>query len=416
MDVPVRGHHLSTIRFRLRSPRVAQARYEWWLVYQHVVANPSRYYRYCGWSDISPPRRHSLHPAGDGASSEQPDQVGARFRRLPCSVCRTGVFRCANGLRTPLQALRHPDFDRGCAVGHNGDTRRQGFAGQKPAPQVGPTAFPYHLVKHAALSTFRIQRLGTGRRVISNDIIKPNMKRLAHYSQYFLRSPQLIKELVGHTSINRRDVVYDIGAGSGTISSVLSGRCQAVVAVEVEPRAADKLRENMQDYRNVTVYQGDFLTMPLPKTPYKIFANIPFHLSSPIVHRITEAANPPDATYLIVQKQFAHKLLPDSERFTGQLGMLIGPNFAVRIRRPLLKTDFYPHPNVDTVLIELIRRPQPLIESDQMTAYRQFIIDCFSTPKIFAKTHRAAIGLSPDTKPSQMRLTQWVKLFEISKK
>lgn len=237
------------------------------------------------------------------------------------------------------------------------------------------------------------------------------MKRLAHYSQYFLRSPQLIKELVGHSNIGKNDVVYDIGAGSGVISSVLADRCKSVIAIEVEPRAVEKLRNNMRDYKNVTVREGDFLDMPLPTEPYKIFANIPFHLSSPILRKITEAANPPSATYLIVQKQFANKLLPDSDHFTSQLGMMIGPEFAVRIRKPLRRTDFWPHPNVDTVLLEILHRPAPLIERSKIPTYRKLIVDCFSDPKIFAKMPRATVGLPDDIKPSQMKLEQWVKLF-----
>ena len=238
------------------------------------------------------------------------------------------------------------------------------------------------------------------------------MKRLAHYSQYFLRNPRLIKELIGHSSINKKDVVYDIGAGSGVISSVLADRARKVVAIEFEPRIAARLRENMKQYGNVTVVEGDFLSMPLPEGPYKIFANIPFHLSSPIVHKVSEAANPPEAVYLIVQKQFAHKLLPHSDRFTGQLGMMIGPTFAVRIRKRLLRTDFWPHPNVDTVLLEMRHRTDPLIANEKMPAYRTFIEGCFSDPRIFAKTPRSAIGLAPDAKPSQMKLVQWVALFE----
>lgn len=237
------------------------------------------------------------------------------------------------------------------------------------------------------------------------------MKRLAHYSQYFLRSPQLIKELVGHTSINKNDIVYDIGAGSGVVSSVLASRCRSVVAIEVEPRMITKLRENMRAYPNVTIYEGDFLGMPLPTAPYKIFANIPFHLSSPILRKITEATNPPSTTYLIVQKQFANKLLPESDRFTSQLGMMIGPEFAVRIRKPLRRTDFFPHPNVDTVLLEILHRPTPLIESSKMPSYRKLIVDCFSDPKIFAKMPCESIGLPVDIKPSQMKLAQWVELF-----
>lgn len=242
------------------------------------------------------------------------------------------------------------------------------------------------------------------------------MKRLAHYSQYFLRKPQLIKELVGHTSIRMSDTVYDIGAGSGIISSVLAQRCKAVIAVEAEPRMAQKLRSNLARYTNVTVHEGDFLSMPLPTSAYKIFANIPFHLSSPIVRKITEATYPPEAAYLVVQKQFGNKLLPDSDRFTGQLGMMVGPLFAVRIRRKLLRTDFWPHPNVDTVLIELLHRPEPLIPLERMPAYRQCIADCFSDPKKFAKMPTTAIGLPADIKPSQMKLAQWIDLFLLQKK
>lgn len=240
------------------------------------------------------------------------------------------------------------------------------------------------------------------------------MKRLDTYSQNFLRNPQLVKELIGHSNINHNDIVYDIGAGSGVISSVLAERCKSVIAVEFEPRMVIKLRENMINHPNVKIYQGDFLEMPLPKGPYKIFANIPFHLSSLIVRKITEADNSPTATYLIVQKQFANKLLPDSDRFTGQLGMMIGPTFAVRIRKHLRRTDFSPPPNVDTMFIEIIKRPEPLIALNKMPSYRKFIEGCFSDPKIFIRTPRIAIGLAPDAKPSQMRLVQWIELFKAS--
>jgi 16S rRNA A1518/A1519 N6-dimethyltransferase RsmA/KsgA/DIM1 with predicted DNA glycosylase/AP lyase activity len=242
------------------------------------------------------------------------------------------------------------------------------------------------------------------------------MKRLANYSQNFIRNPRLVSDLVGLTNISKNDIVYDIGAGSGVISSVLAEKCKSVIAVEFEPRAAAKLRENMEKYPNVSVYEGDFLTMPLPKGLYKIFANIPFHLSSPIVRKIIEADNPPEATYLIVQKQFGEKLLSNSAKFTGQLGMMIGPGFVVKIRKNLQRTDFWPHPNVDTVFIEIIRRPELLIEKHKMPVYCKFISDCFSDPKKFTKTPRDKIGLPFNIRPSQMKLEQWIDLFTAWKK
>lgn len=237
------------------------------------------------------------------------------------------------------------------------------------------------------------------------------MKRLAHYSQYFLRSPKLIKELVGHAKLRSTDTVYDIGAGSGAISAVLAGVCGKVISIEAESRMAEKLRQNMRQYSNVAVHEGDFLAMNLPNGPYKVFANIPFHISSQIVRKLVEAKNVPEVAYLVVQKQFANKLLPQSERFTGQLGMMIGPIVAVRIRKRLRRTDFWPHPNVDTVLLELKRRDTPLLPVADMPSYRAFIEGCFSDPKIFARTPQRAVGLPEGVRPSQMQLEQWLALF-----
>lgn len=237
------------------------------------------------------------------------------------------------------------------------------------------------------------------------------MKRRHDYSQHFLRSQRLIKELVGHTTIKKSDVVWDIGAGSGVIASVLAERAGQVVAVEYEPRTAEKLRHNIVQYDNVEVHEGDFLTMALPRTPYKVFANIPFHLSSPIVRKLTEAEYAPQAVWLVVQRQFARKIVPGDDHFTGQLGAMIGPLYTARIRKKLQRTDFWPHPNVDTVLLELIQRDEPLVALTDMPRYRQFIEDCFSTPAKFAKTPRAAAGLVSDIKPSQLTLEQWVVLF-----
>jgi 23S rRNA (adenine-N6)-dimethyltransferase len=242
------------------------------------------------------------------------------------------------------------------------------------------------------------------------------MKRLDSHSQHFLRNPRFVRELVGHTSIKKSDTVYDIGAGSGVISSVLAGRCQKVIAIEVEPRTAEKLRANMAGHPNVSVYAGDFLTMPLPDTPYKIFANIPFHLSSPILHKITEATHPPSDAYLIVQKQFANKLLPDHKGFTSQLGILIGPEFAVRIRRPLRRTDFWPHPNVDTVLLEIKHRGETLITPDTLPAYRQFVMKCFTDPKYFSAVLQKTNPVPADTKPSRLTLPQWIAMFQLLEK
>ena len=177
-------------------------------------------------------------------------------------------------------------------------------------------------------------------------------------SQHFLRSPKLAGFLIGHSNIKKRDVVIDIGAGSGVITSALARRCKRVIAVEPDAETAALLRKNTKRCSNVVIIEKDFLEIELPDGPYKIFANPPFHLSSAILHKLDEAKNPPDAIYLILQKQFALKLLNNDRHYTSRLGKQLYIQYAPRIRLPLRPDYFTPPPAVPTVLLELKKRGQ----------------------------------------------------------
>lgn len=237
------------------------------------------------------------------------------------------------------------------------------------------------------------------------------MPRLHTHSQHFLRSPRLVAELIGHSNIRPNDIVYDLGAGSGVIASVLANKAKKVIAVENEPEAMKRLRYNLGNILNVDIVEQDILKLDTPEGRYKIFSNIPFSESAAIVRKFTEAGNPPISAYLIVQKQFARKLVPSDHHFTAQLGAQIGPFFAARIRRPLRKTDFTPPPNVDTVLLEIKRREETLLPSAEAAAYRRFVERCFAEQKFFASSPRAAAGISAEKIPSQLSIEDWVKLY-----
>ncbi|MBQ3294786.1 methyltransferase [Candidatus Saccharibacteria bacterium] len=175
-------------------------------------------------------------------------------------------------------------------------------------------------------------------------------------SQHFLRSPRLALMLIGHSNIRRKDTVLEIGAGSGVITSALAKRCAKVVAVEQDAKTAALLRKNLaaRNIENVEVVEEDFLEFDLSRLPagYKVFANPPFHLSSKIVHKLIESENPPKSFYLILQKQFALKLIATERHYTSQLGYELLEKYATKIRYPLKATDFTPPPAVPCVLFE----------------------------------------------------------------
>ena len=173
-------------------------------------------------------------------------------------------------------------------------------------------------------------------------------------SQHFLRSPKLALILIGHSNLKKRDTVIEIGAGSGVITSALSSRVKNVIAIEPDHATAVKLRQNLAKHNipNVEIIEDDFLNYVLPVTPYKVFSNPPFHLSSQIIHKLIESPNPPEAFYLILQKQFALKLLNTDRHYTSQLGLKLIQKYQTKIRLPLKNTDFTPPPAVPTVLFE----------------------------------------------------------------
>lgn len=239
------------------------------------------------------------------------------------------------------------------------------------------------------------------------------MSRKHKYSQHFLRSPRLVAELIGHSNLRKNDLVYDLGAGSGVITSALARRVREVVAVEIEPVALTKLKSNMSDSQNVTILEQDILNLREPSENYKIFSNIPFSISAAVVRKFTRAKNPPRSTYLIVQKQFARKLVPGKDHFTGQLSAEISPWFSARIRKTLRKTDFTPPPAVDTVLLEIKPLEKPLLPPSEKAAYLTFTKNCFERQVFFAKLKKP---FSPELRPSQLTPAQWIELYRLNKK
>lgn len=251
------------------------------------------------------------------------------------------------------------------------------------------------------------------------------MNKTTRFSQNFLRDPQLVRKLLTKTNISADDIVYDIGGGKGIITSALAEKCRTVISVEIDTQLASKLRQNLQGQTNVVVYEADFLAMPLPQTPYKVFANIPFNLSSAIVHKLTDTPHPPTTAYLIVQKEFADKVVPKERGPNSQLAIMLGARFELRTIENLHAADFYPRPKVSAALIEIAQRPEPLIADNLYPLFRDFVAYTYNAfrPNVAAalsgifsavEFERIAKVLQcpTDVRPTQLNLSQWLRLFE----
>ena len=236
------------------------------------------------------------------------------------------------------------------------------------------------------------------------------MARKHRISQNFLRSPQIALMLVGHSNIRKRDFTLDLGAGSGVFTYALSKKSAQVLAIEFDRETFKKLQNNTKKLENVEVLCVDFLRFNLSKLPknYKVCANIPFHLSSPIIQKLTNAQNSPKSIYLILQKQFARKLIVSDKNFTSALGVKIFPFFESKIKKPLQKSDFTPPPAVETVFFEMKRRETPLISKEEHPIFNDFIEKMFAVPEFYKKNCQPKFKTK---KPSELKGEEWLEIW-----
>jgi 16S rRNA (adenine1518-N6/adenine1519-N6)-dimethyltransferase len=169
--------------------------------------------------------------------------------------------------------------------------------------------------------------------------------------QNFMVEPSLYPKLCTHAALSKGDVVLDAGAGFGWLTCFLADKCKSVVAVEKDPQVARVLREQVRDFGNVAVIEGDVLKVPLPDFN-KVIAIPPYYLSSHLVTWLLERHI--DCAVLILQKEFAAHLATSvgSDKY-GWLTVVTYQGAEIELLDPVPKVMFYPQPEVDSIILRL---------------------------------------------------------------
>jgi 23S rRNA (adenine-N6)-dimethyltransferase len=254
---------------------------------------------------------------------------------------------------------------------------------------------------------------------------KTSYNRIA-LAQNFLRSPKLVRALLGASSIAPGDIVYEIGPGRGIITAELAPIARKVIAIEKDSLLAGGLHRRFKDVENVEIIANDFLMYHVHHREYKIFANIPYNITADILRKILGTPPFPMEAYLVMQKEAAQKF--SGSPCETQFSILAKPMFELQIIRQLQRTDFEPVPHVDSVLLRIERRPLPLLRKDEISLFRSFVRYGFGRWKRNLKLIFAPVFTYPqwkrlskdlyfplDATPSQLTFGQWLGLFECFK-
>ena len=194
--------------------------------------------------------------------------------------------------------------------------------------------------------------------------------RQIRFAQNYLKNPSLGSYLIKKT-INPLDTVIEIGPGYGMLTKSLLRSAEKVIAIEKDRHYFEFLKEKMGDTKNLSLIYGDFLHVPIKEKNYKIFANIPFNITTRIVKRLVFIKNPPLDTYLFMQKEAA-------QRFCGkpleyEFSVMTKPWFQYAIMHHFQKEDFSPLPNVHICLLHIHKKEIPLLPQEDMHLYKKFV-------------------------------------------
>jgi 23S rRNA (adenine-N6)-dimethyltransferase len=238
--------------------------------------------------------------------------------------------------------------------------------------------------------------------------VRPRPKR--GRGRHFLRSSKLAAELVRAARVQRGDLVLDLGAGGGILTSALSRAGARVVPIEIDQQLAHDLRRRFPE-----TIEGDALRVPLPREQFKVVANLPFDGATAILRRLLDPRVPIETADVIVEWGLATKraaLWPST-----QLGTYWSAWFELSVARRLPRSVFAPPPAVDAGLLRLRRRDEPLVPSREHRRYAAFLACGYREgpravlPWGTLKRLESELGFDRRAQARDLDAHQWAALF-----
>ncbi len=243
--------------------------------------------------------------------------------------------------------------------------------------------------------------------------------------QHWLHDLYSLRSMADAAHVGPEDTVLEIGPGLGTLTAELADRAKQVVAVEFDTELAEGLSTRVPA-KNVQVVHQDILKFDLTKLPanYKVAANLPYYITSKIVRMLLESPNPPLEVAILVQKEVAERMAArpgDMSILAVAVQFYAEPTLGPVVPSKL----FTPPPKVDSQIISLKRRVEPLFDDIKTDDYFSVVRAGFSEKR---KTLRNSLSgglrmdkadieklletaeVNPKARAEQLGLDDWHRL------
>ena len=189
-----------------------------------------------------------------------------------------------------------------------------------------------------------------------------NLKKM--YGQNFIIDENIINNIINSANIDKDTLVIEIGPGAGSLTYKLSEYSKNVLCYEIDTTLKELLEDNLNECSNVDIIFKDFLKAnvleDIKKYNYKklyVVANLPYYITTPIIIKFIEDNIPVDKIVVMVQKEVGDrfKAKPNSKEYNS-LSIYLNYYFDVKKLLDISKNVFIPKPNVDSIVVEFIKR------------------------------------------------------------
>jgi 16S rRNA (adenine1518-N6/adenine1519-N6)-dimethyltransferase len=249
--------------------------------------------------------------------------------------------------------------------------------------------------------------------------IRPNRD----LGQNFLIDSNLLEVISRAAEVGEEDVVLEVGGGLGVLSEHLAERAGHVHVVELDRRLEAALRDATDPHANITLHLADAVKLDLATLqppPTKVVANLPYGVAATVILRTIELLPAVTTWVAMVQREVGERLAaaPSTSAY-GAPSVLAQLACDVKVIRPVSRSVFFPVPNVDSVLVRLLRRgeapPRELRELVQQGfAHRRKAlarsISLKGGDRDAIRAALQAIGLPADARAEALSPTQWREL------
>lgn len=244
--------------------------------------------------------------------------------------------------------------------------------------------------------------------------------------QHWLNDRLALESIIEAAELDSDDTVLEIGPGLGSLTRKLVKRAGSVVAVELDPELAKRLRTEIAA-ENLEIIEADILAFDISQLPkdFKVVANIPYYLTSHLLRVLTESSNAPSKMVLLVQKEVAERIAAEPGRM-NLLAVSAQLHYQPKLGEVVHAELFDPPPKVDSQVIILGRRPQPLFTELDNQKYFRLVKAGFSEKrkklrsslsgglgidKVEADQLLKAANIKPDVRAQELSLEQWHELY-----